>query len=491
MEGSLTPLGSACLLALLSIRAIAPVPAEPVSAAWASSLVSGSGDSGFSAVAVDGSGNLYAAGALRGRGTYGFGGGVAVAARGGDSRCLLVRYSAAGEAKWARSCSARSGAALFWGVAVDGAGDVYAAGYVSGRARFAFGDGVSVSGVSKFENAILVKYDPDGAALWARTLVSGSDGAYFESVAVDGAGGVYAAGWMSGRGRHDFGNGVAAQGTGIDGNALLVKYDPSGRAEWARTLTEGADNAEFYSVAADRSGSVYAAGSIGSGDYGFGDGVVAQGASAGGYSNLVLVKYSPLGSARWAATAGGDLAGESRYTAVLVDGSGAVYAAGEITGIGPYLLGPGVAARGVVPFSEGFVLAKYSPGGRALWARTLASGFVEESLYSAVALDPRGGVVAAGSAVGGGTFVIGAGTTVRASSPYRNALIVGYDAAGGPRWAGSETSGYSANFDALASDGKGGVVAAGYAYGRERYGFGAGVRGSSPGANALIVGYHR
>ena len=108
---------------------------------------------------------------------------------------------------------------------------------------------------------------------------------------------MYAAGIISGTGTYDFGNSVTATGIYTDGdpntfdqNIVLVKYNSSGVAQWARTVTAG-DNQSFFSgVSAGSDGSVYAAGGInGTGTYGFGNSVTATGASGG--SNTLLVKY--------------------------------------------------------------------------------------------------------------------------------------------------------------------------------------------------------
>ena len=103
-------------------------------------------------------------------------------------------------------------------------------------------------------------------------------------------GSVYAAGYIAGTGTYNFGNGVTATGTSSGENIVLVKYDSSGVAQWAQTVTAGSDESSFTSVFVASDGSVYAAGSIdGTGTYNFGNGVTAAGTYAGG--NIVLVRY--------------------------------------------------------------------------------------------------------------------------------------------------------------------------------------------------------
>ena len=98
-----------------------------------------------------------------------------------------------------------------------------------------------------------------GVPQWAQTLTAGTDGAKFLGVAVDAAGNVYAAG-LCDTATFGFGNGITVTGTSSTGNVLLVKYNSSGQAQWARTLASGTVGAYFSSVAVDSSGNVYAAG---------------------------------------------------------------------------------------------------------------------------------------------------------------------------------------------------------------------------------------
>jgi hypothetical protein len=82
---------------------------------------------------------------------------------------------------------------VFRSVAVDGVGNIYAAGIV-GQGETSFGNGVRVTGGHPTTNMVLVKYDSQGIARWARTIVNTDDESELDSVAVDSVGNVYAAG---------------------------------------------------------------------------------------------------------------------------------------------------------------------------------------------------------------------------------------------------------------------------------------------------------
>ncbi len=137
---------------------------------------------------------------------------------------------------------------------------------------------------------------------------------------------------------------------------MLVKYDSSGNAQWARTVAAGTDGSSFRAVVVDGLGNIYAAGDIiGTGTYTFGNGVSATGTYVN--ANVVLVKYDSGGAAQWAhaVTAGKEY---SEFYSVDVDGSGNIYAAGYIFGTGTYTFGSGVSAAGTSS-SANVVLVKY------------------------------------------------------------------------------------------------------------------------------------
>jgi len=240
--------------------------------------------SDFTAVAVDSSGNVYAAGEQNGTGTYTYG---SVSAQGSSTgkNVVLVKYNSSGTAQWAKSVTGGSNRSTFYSVAVDSLGNVYAAGSQDGTGTLTYDTGVTASGAG----CVFVKYDTSGKALWVKTTGSSS---VFNGVAIDNSDNVYAAG-EQGPGTVTYGPGVSVQNPSSyssHSNAVLVKYDSSGIAQWARSVTgEGYYYSRFYGVAVDSLGNVYATGSQNSSSgtltLTYGTGVTATGGGA------VLVKY--------------------------------------------------------------------------------------------------------------------------------------------------------------------------------------------------------
>jgi hypothetical protein len=317
-------------------------------AQWARSVAAGTDRSAFHSVATDNEGNVYAAGFQVGTGTYNYGNGITVTGTYSDGiNVVLVKYSSSGAAQWARSLSTGTDLSRFTSVAVDSAGNVYAAGWQSGSGTYNYGNGVTVAGTySRDSNVVLVKYNSSGTTQWARSVSAGTNRSWFTSVATDGEGNVYAAGF-SGTGTFDYGNSVMASGVS-NTNVVLVKYNSSGTAQWAQSVSAGTnDRSEFRSVTVDSTGDIYATGfQSGTGTYG--NGVTVTG------SGTVFVKYSSSGMAQWAR------AGKGSFNFMALDSADNVYVAGFQRGTGTIDYGNGVTATGSHSGGGNAVLVKYS-----------------------------------------------------------------------------------------------------------------------------------
>ncbi len=155
-----------------------------------------------------------------------------------------------------------SNQSFFTSVSVASDGSVYAAGKIHGTGTYNFGNSVTAEGAVNGDNVVLVKYTSSGIAQWAQTVTGVVGDSYFNGVSVASDGSVYAAGYIAGTGTYTFGTGVTATGTFSGGNIVLVKYNSSGVAQWAQTVTAGTGDSFFTSVSVAPDGSVYAAGYI-------------------------------------------------------------------------------------------------------------------------------------------------------------------------------------------------------------------------------------
>jgi uncharacterized delta-60 repeat protein len=231
--------------------------------------------------------------------------------------------------------------------AVDGAGNVLAAGFIGGF-------------VSDF---IVVKFDGgSGSELWRQvinSIANASDQA--NAVATDAAGGVVAAGFTEN------------SGTGRD--FTVVKFDGVSGAELWRQVINGTANAsdQANGVAVDGAGDVVAAG-------------FTENSATG--RDFTVVKFDGVsGSELWRQVIDGTRNGTDEALAVTVDAAGDVVAAG-------FTLSTGV-------IGSAFTVIKFDGvSGQELW-RTLISASGGEA--RAVRVDANGDVVAAGVTVNVGT----------------------------------------------------------------------------------------
>jgi hypothetical protein len=322
-------------------------------------------------VATDGDGNVYMAGFTNG-------------SLGGPHRGFLfdawvAKYSAAGALRWARQLGVSETdpelvGAVTSGVATDGDGNVYIAGFTDG----------SLGGPHQggYYNAWLVKYSTAGALRWKRQLGT-SEGAIAYGVATDGDGNVYIAG-----------------GTG--GDALVAKYSAAGALRWVRQL----EGATAYGVATDGDGNVYIAGSA------------------------WVATYSAAGALRWKRQLG--TSKDDIAYGVATDGDGNVYIAGST---GPYQ-------------GEDAWVAKYSAAGALPWRRQLRTAKADDA--HGVATDGDGNVYIAGRT----------GCCVGAP-PGADAWVAKYSAMGALRWKRQLKTPEGEAADGVASDGDGNVYIAG------------------------------
>ncbi|MFH0799017.1 MAG: InlB B-repeat-containing protein [Pseudomonadota bacterium] len=331
------------------------------------------------------------------------------------------------------------------------------------------------------------------ASMWARTDTGGVKDSVFDGVSVDTSGNSYAVGAIYGTGTFTFGAGVTAAADYAGGNnVVIVKYNTSGTAQWAKTVTGGGNASEFFGVSADTSGNAYAAGYItGAGTFTFGAGVTAAADYAGG-QNVVIVKYNTNGTAQWAktVTGGGSI---SVFNGVSVDTDGNAYAVGTIKGAGTFTFAAGVTAAADYAANDNVVIVKYNTGGTAQWAKTVTGGNAI-SRFKGVSVDASGNAYAAGHIRGTGTFTFGAGVTATGDvAGAFSVVIVKYNTSGTAQWAKTVSGGGSiSSFAGVSADTDGNSYAVGYISGAGTYTFAAGVTaaGDTGGTNVVIAKYN-
>lgn len=326
-------------------------------AQWARTLTAGTASSAFNALAVDSAGNIYAAGNQNGTGTYSYRTGINATGPTVGNNIILVKYDSSGSAQWAKSLTSGGSSSIFYALAVDSSGNIYAAGYQGGTTTFTYAAGVTATATYSGANSLLVKYDSAGTALWART-VAGSNQTRYAGVAVDSSGNVFTAGYQTNTSLYTYGAGVTATGPSASATVALVKYDSTGAALWARTLTAGTGGSQFYAVTTDASGNAYVAGThMAAGSYSYASGIDV---TVPYTPSMALVKYDSSGTAEWARTViSATTATSSEFFGLTLDNSGNLYAAGLQGGTGTLTYSTGVTANGSYSGNNA-VMVKYA-----------------------------------------------------------------------------------------------------------------------------------
>ena len=300
---------------------------------WSKRLSSTGMDEGL-ALAVDGQGNVTAAGALYQTSNFG---GASLATVGG-SDVWVARFSAAGAHMWSRRAGG-TGDDRVYGVAVDGQGNASITGYSTAAADFGAG---LVSGFGA-KDVIVAQYSSTGGHLWSRRIGGAGDDVG-RSVAVDGSGNVLVTGNFASA-SVNFGSGALSNAGGAD--IFLTKYSAQGASQWSRQFGSSMSLAEAaYGVGVDAAGNVLMTGTVAAA-IDFGGGVL----NGDNYYDIYVAKFDAAGAHSWSKRTG---AGEG--TSVTADGAGNVVATGTFAGMttvnfgGANLLSPGATDSFLVKF---------------------------------------------------------------------------------------------------------------------------------------------
>ncbi|OGV67545.1 MAG: hypothetical protein A3K18_28875 [Lentisphaerae bacterium RIFOXYA12_64_32] len=273
---------------------------------------------------------------------------------GGSRDGFVAKLSSAGANQWSTYLGG-SGWDEGNGIAADGDGNVYITGHTSSSGWVSGGWDTSYNGGS--QDGFVVKLSSTGAHLWSTYLGgNNSDGGY--AVAVDGSGDICVTGHTLSPGWVS-GGGITSYESGVT-CGFVVRLSGSGAHEWSTYLCGSGEG-----IALDGSGNVYIAG--GAGDSGWVSGGWDTSYN-GGDSDGFVAKLSSAGGLVWATYVGGD---DGDYgTALALDAVGGVYVAGQTGSSGWVSGGWQTSFDGLG--SDGF-LVKFSNAGTHIWSSYVTS----------------------------------------------------------------------------------------------------------------------
>lgn len=454
---------------------------------WAKSTVTAPDDSIYNGVYIDSNGYIYAVGNISGTGTFNFGNGVTAAGSSSGNNAVLVKYDSGGSAQWAKTTISGANSSSFTGIKIDSSGNIYISGSISGTGTFNFGNSVTVAGGHAAGNGLVIKYNSSGDAQWAKSTVTGPNSSKFNGISIDSSGNSIVVGNLNGSGTFNFGNSVTTAGANASQNAVIIKYDSSGLAQWAKTTSVGPGTSVFNGIATDSSGNSYAAGQIvGSSQFDFGSSITVTGSSSS--SNPIVIGYDSSGVPQWAKTTTGGSDSLS-FSGISMDSSGNIVAVGEIASIGLYDFGNSVTVTGTNS-SGNPIIVKYSASGVAQWAKTTVVG-PDYGTFNGISSDSSGNVYAVGEIDGTSQYNFGNGITITGAYSSNNLLVVKYDSGGLAQWAKTTVVGpNNSYYKGVVNDTSGNTYAVGEIYGTSQYDFGSNITVSGAGSfNFVIIKY--
>jgi hypothetical protein len=295
----------------------------------------------------------------------------------------------------------------------DKAGNIYATGWFTSSTLVFGSDTLHSSGQG---DMFLVKYDPNGNVIWARSAVGGNN-EIVGGIAVDSHNDIYVTGSFSSN-TLSFDNITLARMGGT--NTFLVKYDSSGQALWA---IRGNSSSYVYgtAVAVDDSDNVFVAGNfkVNATFNGFPVPVVP-------YYTAYLVKCNSSGTVLWAKSGGGPTGDNYKATGVATDAAGNAYLAGYFNADSMRFDTTTIYSAG----AQDMFLAKYGPSGDMLYLHRYGGAGVEN--INAITRSNQGYIYITGG-FSSDTLLFGQDTLT--TSGTRDAFLVNFDTSGAVLWA--------------------------------------------------------
>lgn len=275
-----------------------------------------------------------------------------------------IALSAAGRFVWAQRIGGVSGDTVE-DIAVDERCNVYSVGFFTNRVDFDPGPGVTY--VSAVDSDIyILKLDCSHAFQWVRTITTFGDFSV-RSIAPDGAGNVYVAGFFQGAIGFPASEPLVESAGYYD--IFISKWSESGRLLWVKTIG-GSDTDQLMELVTDADGNSYFTGTF-RGDVDFDPGLGELILTSGNTEATFVVKLSSSGELVWAKQIVGE--NSTRGRLIQVDDLSNVYTLGTFSGVVDFDPGPGQFLLDSGERGRRF-LQKLDSSGGFLWATQLPSG---------------------------------------------------------------------------------------------------------------------
>lgn len=270
----------------------------------------------------------------------------------GTPKLFLLKCDALANLVWVKTIEG-SGTIGTAQINVDPTDNIYISGIFIGEIDFDPGAGIqNLFSDNAGQDIFLLKLDPSGNYLWAKTLES-NNVISTQSLQVDNTGNILVAGFLSGQCDLDPGSGTFLIVSASSYDGFVVKLSPLGNFLWGGRIG-GTSFDAIYDLAIDSQGNVYFAGAINnSSDVDPGPGVYTLSA-IDNWPDLFIVKLSDSGRIIWAIPFNSSQ--DESFVNLFVENDNSLLVAGEYAAIMDFDPGPLSTATSTVGARDAFVL---------------------------------------------------------------------------------------------------------------------------------------
>ena len=355
---------------------------------WAKSAGGTSSDEGRSCSA-DAAGNIYVTGYFESSSiTFGT---TTLTNVGpvGTYDMFMVKYDSIGNVLWAKSAAGTSYNEGY-GCSADANGNIFVTGYFR-SSSITFGTTTLTNVGAGIDDIFIVKYDPTGNVLWAKSA-GGTSSDYGYGCSADANGDIFVTGSFYSP-SITFGTDTLTNASPFGTNDMfIVKYDSIGNVLWAKSAGGSSYSDVGRSCSADTSGNIFVMGSFESpSSITFGTTTLT---SVGiPYSvDMFIVKYDSTGNIIWAKSAEGDFNDEGQSCSA--DANGNIFVTGSFYSssitFGTTTLTNVGGQGGVDMFT-----VKYDSIGNVLWVKS--AGVTSDDYGYGCSADANGNIFVTGS----------------------------------------------------------------------------------------------
>ena len=263
----------------------------------------------------------------------------------------------------------------------------------------------------------IIKLDKNSKAIWAVTAGDKGDD-HATSCVTDKEGNIYVVGWFESK-VLKFGSITLNNKTEKGSDMYVAKFSPNGKCLWAKNAGGEGGNGDYSTITLDKDEKVVISGIAGT-IMDFENGIKFRSEKGGMY----VAKYTNDGQLLWAKSPNGN--GEAQ--GVGTDKQGNVFIGGYFN---PTISFDDITLNSFSEKSGDAFVTKYSPKGKAIWARNFGG---DEGEIASCETDPFGNAYLAGLFF---SKTITTQNTTLTNNGFINAFIVKYDQVGKLLWAKS------------------------------------------------------